>query len=134
MKVRCIGARLTEGQRASLGFRAWEDPHWQLSPGKIYTVLGLTAKPDYMAGAVVQVNDDGDRCAFVPICLFEIVDGRPSQYWRARLLSEHGLALWPEAFYVDEYFHEHLSDGERAAVEAFNKVLVALEREGDLGA
>jgi hypothetical protein len=131
MKVRCIGDRLTEEQRRTVGFRAWEDPHFQISPGTIYTVLGLTAKPDYMAGAVVQVHDDGDRCAFVPICLFEIVDGRPSQYWRARLLNEHGLALWPEEFYSDEHFHENLSEGERAAVETYSKVLNALELEGD---
>ena len=120
--------RLTEPQRLALGFRVWEDPHFQISAGRTYTVLGLTAKPDYMAGAVVQICDDADRCAFVPICLFTIVDGRASEFWRARLLNEHGLALWPEEFYVD-YFHESLADGERSPTEVFERVRAKLEQE-----
>jgi len=128
MRIRCIANTLTEEQRGLLGFPAWQNPLFQITPGREYTVLGVTATPNYISGAVVQLANDASVCIFVPICLFEITDPRPSRYWRAELYNIHTLRLWPSEF-LKEYFHDDLSDGINGTREVFLEVEKKLSHE-----
>jgi hypothetical protein len=128
MKIKCLNNRLGQDQREKLGFQPWQDPNFQLTRGRVYSVLGLTASLNPIAGVVVQILNDGAQCIFVPLCLFDIVDARLSKFWRAKLLDQYTLALWPEEFY-SEYFHDDLSSGVTGVVEKFGRVRDAIEAE-----
>lgn len=71
-----------------------------------------------------------DYIISVPLCIFEIVDNRPSQYWKIQKRSEYEISLWPEEFY-QEYFHDDLSDGVPEVVEIYKRVVERLEKEFD---
>jgi len=104
---------------------------YQLSVGRDYTVLGILFVVEsrvFGSAPLFDVEDDAGVCCPVPACLFEIVDARPSQYWRARGVGPFDLALWPEEFY-QEYFHDHLSDGFAEEVRMFRDLTQRLKGE-----
>lgn len=119
---------MNEEQRDLLGFPKWQNPRFQITPGREYTVLGLTARPDFISGAVVQIANDAEICIFVPICLFEITDPRPSRHWRAELYGQHTLMLWPPEF-LERNFHEDLSDGIGNTRKTFLEIQAKLSQE-----
>ncbi|MEW9899033.1 hypothetical protein ABWL39_10425 [Chitinivorax sp. PXF-14] len=128
MRVSCVATTLSVEQKRVLGVGISENPLFQLTIGSAYVVLGLAYQVGYYAGPILQVRDDFGKCVFAPLCLFDIVDSRPSKYWVAKRLGDFELALWPEEFFV-EYFHDDLSNREPAAVKVFHGVIDKLENE-----
>jgi hypothetical protein len=76
----------------------------------------------------LEIKDDADDCVSAPLCLFEIIDSRPSKFWVAKKVNNFELLLWPKEFYKD-FFHDHLSDGEHSVVQIFRRVVDQLESE-----
>lgn len=131
MKVKCISTNLTAQQKAVLGLTDNQDPHYPYVIGEDYTVLAMSSKIGINAGTLLQLQKiPMDYIISVPLCLFDIVDDRPSAYWRIKKLSEHEISLWPEEFY-QEYFHDDLSDGVPEVVDIYKKVVKKLEEEFD---
>jgi hypothetical protein len=60
--------------------------------------------------------------------LFEILDPRPSAFWRVKKQNDVDLTLWPEEFYR-KFFHDDLSEGIPEIVETFNQVVGRLRHE-----
>jgi len=133
MKVKCTDIQLNDKQKKSLGIPKTVRPKFQLTVGKIYTVLGITFHIQshfYGSGVTVEICDDPGRCATVPLCLFEITDQRPSSFWRIRRSIEYecGCTIWPDEFYID-YFHDDLSEGSAEVVSIFKGLVKKLEDE-----
>jgi len=130
MKVKCIATSLNEEQIKLCTERQLGHSWCSLVVGEIYPVFGLTASPHYYGGLSYEVEHGlgAEYIVGVPFCLFEIVDDRPSKYWKAKRISETTLALWPEEFYA-EYFHDDLSNHFPEALENFRKLKKILESE-----
>ena len=131
MIAKCISQLLTEEIRTRIGASEHLRTVYQLTVGQTYVVLGITllVRSAILGSTpVLTVEDDFGRCAEAPACLFEIIEGRPSVYWRARQFETLTLTLWPEEFYA-EYFHDRLSDYAPGAVEVFKRVVDQLTIE-----
>lgn len=131
MKVKCLATSLTVQQKSDLGLMNNQDPQYPYTVGQTYTVLAMSSKVGVNAGTLLQLQKvPMDYIISVPLCLFDIVDDRPSSYWRIQKRSDYEISLWPEEFY-QEYFHDDLSDGVPEVVEIYKKVLERLEKEFD---
>jgi hypothetical protein len=131
MKVRCLARELTDEQKAWLRITTPSTPEYQLVVGNSYLVLGITfvfPMEPHGGGLQYQVLNDYGACRSIPACLFEVEDGRSSQYWLAKQESDGSLLLWPEEFFV-RYFHDDLSEGEADAMQAFQRVVVKMQAE-----
>ncbi|WP_261422430.1 hypothetical protein [Serratia quinivorans] len=128
MKVKCIATSLTAEQKQNMGLDEHENPHYPFIIGTVYTVLGIHTQIGRYAGTILKIPM---RYAVpAPACLFEVVDDRPSTYWKIKSLSEYELALWPEELY-QEYFQDDLTDGVPEVVEIYRRVVEKLEKEFD---
>ncbi|MGP2518211.1 hypothetical protein [Yersinia sp. 2545 StPb PI] len=128
MKVKCIATNLTQEQKRELGLNKEESPQYPFTIGKIYTVLGIHMQIGYYAGTMLKIPM---RYAVpAPLCLFEVIDARPSIYWKIKKFSDFELALWPDELY-QEYFQDDLTDGVPEVVEIYNRVVDKLEKEFD---
>jgi hypothetical protein len=132
MKVKCIGTTLTDEQRTSLGISfAGRPKYGDITPGLTYTVLAISVpfKSVYFGScALFDIMNNHDSLSMVPMCLFEIVDGRVSKYLEARKFEEFGLNIWPSEFFA-EYFHDRLSDGDPDAHRILRSVRKKMEEE-----
>ena len=130
MKVKCIAKDLTEKQKKILSVPPNIDPGCgTLTIGKDYLVLGITyiIDPYYWTCSAFEIKDDIGSCSSAPMCLFEIIDPRPSVFWRAGG-NFPNFTLWPIEFYQD-YFHDLLSDGDPEVQKVFNSVVDRLTYE-----
>lgn len=126
MKAKCIATSLTTEQKQNMGLNEYEDPQYPFVIGEIYTVLGVHTQIGRYAGTILKIPM---RYAVpAPVCLFVIVDERPSLYWRIKQLSQYEISLWPEEFY-QEYFQDDLTDGVPEVVEIYKGVVERLEKE-----
>ena len=131
MKVKCTDIQLNDKQRKLLGIPDTVRTVYQLTVGNIYTVLGITFHIQshfYGSGVAVEICDDAGRSAEVPLCLFEIVDQRPSRFWKIHQYNECGCTMRPDEFYK-EYFHDDLSEGSAEAMRVFIDLVKKLEEE-----
>lgn len=131
MKVQCLARRASEDQvkQFNLDPRIGHVVH--ATPGRLYTVLALTAygvPSPVRSGVYLDLVDDYGRWSENPMFLFELVDNRPSKYWVAKKFPDSTLALWPESFYR-ECYHDRLTDGEPEYVDDFQRVRTLLESE-----
>lgn len=128
MKVICLENKLSKDQKKQLGIVEENDFEYPFDIGRTYTVLGMSNNLD-QSGTIIL-----DMPYFyvfpTPLCLFNIVDDRPSNYWKIKKISEYELTLWPEEFY-QEYFHDDLSDGVPEVVILYKQVVERLEKEFD---
>lgn len=130
MKVRCLGNKFTDEQKEILGVPEHQNPIYQLTIGKEYTVLGLSLSMDYMKGVMLEIQEDHHSyCVSIPLCLFEIIDPRISAYWRAKQ-NKHNLLLWPEEFYID-FFHDDLAEGRFEVKSIYDEVCKKMKSEFD---
>ena len=130
MKVKCVAKDLTEEQKKILRVPPNIDPGCgTLTIGKDYLVLGITYEISlyYWTSVVFEIEDDIGSSSSAPICLFEIVDPRPSVFWRAQHFFPN-FTLWPVEFYQD-FFHDLLSDGEPEINKIFDSVVNRLTYE-----
>jgi hypothetical protein len=133
MKVKCISQTLSEEQRIALGVSSPGRPKYNITIGATYTVLAITiAFESSISGScpLLDIVTDGSGIvpAPIPMCLFEILDGRVSKYWEAKKIDEFSMTIWPSEFYA-EYFHDRLSDGDPDAYRIMQSVRKKLEEE-----
>ena len=103
--------------------------HESVSLNDLYLVLAVSFIANLGAGeAIFQILNKHGGISHVPVSCFDIVDGRSSAYWAARLDADGSLLLWPKEFFA-EYFHDDLSDGAITAREKFDGVVNLLQEE-----
>lgn len=129
MKVICINNRLTREQKQALDIAQDNDFKYPFEVGQTYTVLGISG------GTSSNISNTLLEMPYfyifpTPLCLFQIIDDRPSQYWKIQKHGDSRLTLWPEEFY-QEYFHDDLSNGFPEVVEIYKRVVEKLEKEFD---
>jgi hypothetical protein len=76
----------------------------------------------------VDIASDSGYLYPVPLCLFEVIDGRVSQHWQVRQYEDGDLTLWPPSFYR-EYYHDDLIEGVPEVVDDFRRVRIQIEDE-----
>ena len=130
MKVACTATRLNSHHKRAMGLKAHEEPNYPFVVGETYTVLGIHTQAGYYAGTMLHIPSPSGYIIPTPLCLFEVIDDRPSRYWRIRKYDDHHITLWPEEFYR-EFFHDDLSDGIPEVIEIYNSVVERLEKEFD---
>jgi hypothetical protein len=131
MKVRCLSRSYTAQQRLEWGVKEFFNPEFEITPGEEYVVLGITSyakDSPHGAGMFFEIQTAYGQCRSAPSCLSDVVDSRCSKYWMIRMNQDGGFVLWPEEFFA-EFFHDDLSEGLKAAVDAFRQVVVRLYSE-----
>lgn len=128
MKVICRASELSAEQWSAIGLADYAFPfHFEV--GSTYTVLGISSARECISGTILDLPSE-HYVLPAPLCLFDIVDERPSRYWRARRFGEYGLHLWPEAFYID-CFHDRLSDFDAELAPIYRELRARMESEFD---
>ena len=131
MKVRCTATRLSDEKKKAIKMPEGIDPSYDscFIVGKEYIVLGVShdTRPEYWTTHLLELPDELGSCTYAPLCLFEIVDPRPSIFWQAKIIDNE-LILWPVEFYQD-FFHDLLSDGDPELQKVFNTVVDRLTYE-----
>lgn len=126
MKVRCVSEQPNELQLRQLG--SDYTPGKTVYPvvfGQEYTVYGIGAWDGVLW---LEIEMQRDVVVTVPLFLFEIVDGKPSRLWEARVHEDGAFTLWPPSFY-EEAYHDRLSDGKAPEVDDFRSIKQKLEVE-----
>ena len=102
-----------------------------LELGREYVVFGMRVFSETpwvdIIGSEAGFADPG-YLRPVPLCLFEIVNGRVSRYWEVRQSSNGLLELQPPSFYRD-YYHDDLSEDVPEVVEDFAQMRALMEAE-----
>lgn len=125
MIVNCVYDSVPVEMKGAVGYDFFCHSKFQLSIGSNYLVLGVSFGS---YGVLLQIVDDYGKCIFVPICIFDVIDPRPSKYWKFKKTSDSDLLLWPSEFFVD-YFHDDLSDGDGRVISIFKRVVNDIENE-----
>lgn len=138
MKVECernrLDADFVKSWDLKLGDHVWYNT---ISVGSVYEVIGMTVNRRshyYGDQPTVYIVDDDGSLLKIPLCMFRIVDPKPSPYW---LISFHDagiIYLWPEVFYRP-YFHDDLSNDEEGAIKGYKELLrlFQIERSNNSG-
>ncbi|BEV73099.1 MULTISPECIES: hypothetical protein [unclassified Paludibacterium] len=128
MKVRCIASELTPKQKQELGLANSTHQYYQ-EVGTVHTVLGMSWHLSPPFGVMLQLPH---RYYILPIpmCLFEIIDPRPSRHWIIQQAGTTGIECQPIEFYAAS-FAERVSDFEPEACEIYHEVCFRLEHEFD---
>lgn len=129
MKVLCISTQLSAKRKDEMDLHLTDFSSY-FKEGEIYTVLGVTCRILPKAALFLQIKYDFGILIQIPLDLFELVDNRPSKFWRIKRFDSGTLALWPEEFY-QEFFHDDLSNQEPKVWETFLKVVKKIEHEFD---
>lgn len=98
--------------------------------GTGFTVFGL----EVSGGNLLYRIGNPPHEEYLIQCLavfFEVVDGRPSQYWRGALQPCGRFVFWPPSWLADCY-HDRLADGDPVAMADFLDVRNRLNSEAKL--
>jgi hypothetical protein len=126
MKVICRQSELSPAQRTGIGL-AGQTNQYYLEQGEVHTVLGMTCSSEAPSGVILDIP--GERYIIpAPLCLFDIVDERPSRFWRARACNEQMLRIWPEELYI-KFFHARLSDFDPEITAIYRELCARMESE-----
>lgn len=126
MKVKCISLAPNKQQIEQLGKYYYPGKQeFYLTVGQIYVVFGMQ-----ILGGIpwLELASDTNYLFSVPLCLFEIIDARVSQYWEVHMDRDGNLLIWPSSFYRD-YYYDDLAEGIKEIVEDFNHVRSLIEAE-----
>lgn len=103
-----------------------------ITVGKEYVVYGLALQKNAQVWYYIS-DDDGLYYPFhYPAPMFQVVDGRPSKYWRFAFTPEHldHIALFGfEEWVRDEYFYDRLTNGEESEVSTFRTMKQLMDSE-----
>jgi hypothetical protein len=128
MRVRSIG--MNQADELSLDSKRYpgRDEH-DLAVGREYVVLGLS-----VVNGVVTAELPAEAGFLLPVPLnaLEIVSGRPSLHWEARLGEDGIFRLWPPSFYT-EFYHSDLADRVPEVIADFKAVRQRIELEDQRG-
>ena len=131
MRVKFIRGTFNEDQKKYFGVINSKGPDYSsyFTIGKIYVVLGIAynSDPSSYRTTFIDLCDDIGNCTSIPIFLTEIVDPRPSMFWRGKIIK-NDLVLWPSEFYR-EFFHDDLSEEKPEIRRVFDIVVDRLTYE-----
>jgi hypothetical protein len=133
MLVTCKMTTLSGEQITALGGSVHQQV-FDVTEGGAYLVLGLTvyvASRVYGSGVYVEIEDDSGHVVSAPLFLFEIIDGRPSQYWVSRFWDDGSFAFWPPSFFNDCY-HDRLSESVPDVRRDYESVRAQLREEAGM--
>lgn len=125
MRLRCIRQANSD---ETLSFQAKKTPlrtQYDLVVGQEYVAMGLSVSDGVIW---IEVATDGGFLMPVPLKEFDIVYGKPSNLWEARVDEENTFRLWPASFYAP-FYHSDLADREPAVVADFDRVREQIEEE-----
>ena len=131
MRILCLSSSPSSEQIAAFGEGYFCTQSFHVQPGTTYTVLGLTfyvRSQLYGTGVTAEIADDDGHLVTVPLCLFEIVDGRASRHWVVRAWDDGTTALWPASFF-SEFYRDDLSEGVSEATMEYERVRGQIEAE-----
>jgi hypothetical protein len=132
MKVKCISTGLSDEQKKKMRKTDNYNSDWETRfiAGTEYIVLGVNyIVNEFWTTILYELRDETGICLSVPACLFEIIDPRPSVFWRARH-NFPNFTLWPPEFYR-EFFHDDLSEEKPEIRKVFDIVVDRLTYEFD---
>jgi hypothetical protein len=126
VRIKCNNLVPNEKQAKQLGDYYYPGKQdFYLNLGREYVVFGIRI----LNGMPwVDLVSDTNYLFPAPLCLFEITDGRVSQYWETRVSKDGNLLIWPRSFYR-EYYHDDLLEGVQDVVEDFERVRAMIEAE-----
>lgn len=129
MRLRCIRRTSHVGtltiQAIGRSLRTEHD----LVVGREYVAMGLTVTD----GAVwIDVATDGGFLMPVPLTEFQIVSGKLSTLWDARVDGDGTVRFWPPSFFTP-FYHSDLADREPAVVADFDRIRRQIEDEDRRG-
>lgn len=131
MKVKCIATCLRKEEINAMKMSGKDNTDYETRfiIGKEYVVLGVSHEATDLCSMsqCVLLRDESGLCLAVPLYLLEIIDPRPSIFWRARYTFPL-FTLWPIEFYRD-FFYEELSEGEPEIKRIFDSVVDRLTYE-----
>jgi len=128
MRVICRTNELTPKQRIDLDLTSWSGTY-PIEIGKTYTVLGISVRAN--SGPGIMLDIPADRYVLpLPLCLFDIVDSRPSRYWQAQKEGDYVLRLQPEAFFIKSFF-DKLSELDPEVSAIYRELRARMESEFD---
>ena len=133
MLIRCKSTTLSDDHVAALG-GSIHPQLYDVTELTTYLVLGLTfyiASRVNGSGVYVEMEDDFGLLVSVPLFLFDIIDGRPSQYWVSRFREGGSFALWPPSFF-GECHRDRLSEGVADVRRNYEIVRAQLREEADM--
>ena len=125
MKVLCKSDHPSEKQLNDLNDTFYGNQVLPITPGKQYLVLGMQST---LGNLWIELQGDTGNLISVPLCLFEIMDGRVSRHWIFKRWKDYDFTLWPESFY-QEYYHDDLLEGVPNVVSDFRRLLNLLNAE-----
>jgi hypothetical protein len=131
--VKCKAEALSTEQLEAIGLPPETHQEYHITEGKEYLAMGLeTHVGSSVFGTCTAIRHETDYGHIVasPAMLFEIIDPRVSQHWRAKLRPDGTITLWPESFYEDFYF-EDFSEGVKAIMDDYRQVHALLVQEHD---
>ena len=99
--------------------------------GAEYLVFGLTLVG---GNVLVDIAQEFEQLAPVPLFLFEITDPRVPALWKARTKEDGTLTLWPPSFYERKYYHQDSLVQLASSIEDFRRVRRRLEVGGAISA
>lgn len=76
----------------------------------------------------VEIATEGGFLMSVPLREFEIVSGKPSIFWEARVDKDNTFRLWPPSFYAP-FYHSDLADRDPHVVTDFDRVREQIEED-----
>jgi len=125
MRVRCVALLPTpeQGERLRPMFHPGKQ-EFGLELGREYLVLGLAV---WDGEPWVQIPSKSGYVLHVPLCLFEVVDGRIPALWVLRVSEDGSFTLWPPSFYR-EYYFDDLIEGVPSVSADFRQILLALAK------
>ncbi len=132
MIIECVSTMLTEEQR-KLILPAFPIMNYssRIAIGEQYHVLGLNFLIDdnsFPNGVSVEIAGDNNEYETKPLCLFKIIDPRPSKYWIADTSNHKEMTMWPKEFYK-RAFHDRLSNCDPECEEDYYRVIREITAE-----
>src|SRR3972149_3066768 len=128
MFVRCISTLPNEEQAKRLLGSYWPGKQtFHVEIGQEYIVFAMSI---INGESWVQIEEKGFEFLIpVPLCLFEIVNGKVPSSWEVCIKGVN-IHLWPSSFYKDQYYHDKLSDGDPEILENYREVKTQILKEG----
>ncbi len=91
-------------------------------------IVSIIESPQYGNTPLFEIFDDARHLVLYPAALFEVSDARCSSYWQAAISDNGSLILRPKELY-QEFFHDDLSENDRAARQTLDAVITRLKDE-----
>ena len=129
MKIKCLRLYPTPEQLIRLGENFTDKSDFHLEIDEIYTVLGVFFNYNLLGNDTwIMYKVHEERIGYAPLCLFEVLDNRVSQYWKYHF--DRNLHIFePQEFIDNPYFNDDLTEGFPEVVKVFAALCQKMEAE-----